>query len=204
MNSFLETYSAVLPPLESYEFKFAMSIFGTIINISAQKTGRDFILSKSIGIMLIQGVLDSVNAIQMPAGQILKRMLIMLLYNISICKRGAMIIQMHNNGIGNIIKCLSNGNTMEIQGLSLTLLTSLINEIPTKELCNQVLTLVRMSIITFYCIKIMPLFLLVQTSKDDIEHLMRDGDENMKHLCSKFLNQLNELESSANAPLSQF
>lgn len=146
MQSFLEAYADALPPLESYEFKFFMSIFGTIINISAQKHGRDYILENNTGLEFIQEVLININAFQMPAGQILKRMLLMFLYNVSIGKKGAMFIQMSINGVGNILKCLCLENTSDIQTLALTLLTSLLNELPTQEFCQQIISLVSLFI----------------------------------------------------------
>ncbi len=78
MESFIATYKDSLPPMDSYEFKYFMSVFGTVINISAQKPGRDYILNEEVGGIFSQNVLNNVNQIQMPDGKILKRMFIML------------------------------------------------------------------------------------------------------------------------------
>jgi hypothetical protein len=135
----MESYSTELPLLESHEHKFAMSIVGTNINISAQVTGRNFILADKIGITFIHNMLEHLGSFMMPSGRLLKRMSLIFLYNVSICKRGAMLIQMSKNGVGNILKCLGAENTTEIQTLALTLVTSLLEEIPTKEFCQQVM-----------------------------------------------------------------
>lgn len=84
-------------------------------------------------------MLEHLGAFLMPSGRLLKRMSLIFLYNISICKRGAMLIQMSKNGVGNILKCFEEENTAEIQTLAVTLVNSLLEEIPTKEFCQQVM-----------------------------------------------------------------
>lgn len=150
MNSFMESYAVELPLVESHEHKFAMSIIGTNINISAQRSGRDFILGDKIGITFIHNMLEHLSAFLMPSGRLLKRMSLIFLYNISICKRGAMLIQMSKNGVRNILKCLAAENTAEIQTLALTLVNSLLEEIPTKEFCQQVMKHVKNRNFEFY------------------------------------------------------
>lgn len=78
----------------------------------------------------------------MPEGRLLKRMCLILLYNISICKRGAMLIQMSERGVENILKCIQAENTNEIQTLTLTLMTSLLSEIASSEFSQKVKKLV--------------------------------------------------------------
>jgi hypothetical protein len=112
---------------------------GTNINISAQKAGRNFILGDKIGITFIHNMLEHLGSFLMPTGQLLKRLTLVFLYNISICKRGAVLVQMSKNGVGNVLKCIAAENTTEIQTLALTLVMSLLKEIPTKELCQQIM-----------------------------------------------------------------
>ena len=124
------------------EFDFRSSV-GTNINISAQRSGRNFFLDDKIGITFVHNMLEHLGVFLMPSGQLLKRMSLILLYNVSICKRGALLIQMSKNGVGNILKCLAAENTTEIQTLALTLINSMLEEIPTKEFCQQVIKNVR-------------------------------------------------------------
>ena len=73
-KSFISTYkNNQLPDLDTDEFKFFMSIGGTITNISAQKAGRDYILNEKVGIQLLDSILNNFNDIQMTKGKILKR-----------------------------------------------------------------------------------------------------------------------------------
>lgn len=84
-------------------------------------------------------MLEHLGSFKLPGGLLLKRMCLIFLYNLSICKRGAILIQMSKNGIANILKCLGSENTIEIQTLALTLIIAMLNEIPTKEFCQQVM-----------------------------------------------------------------
>lgn len=91
----------------------------------------------------INGILEYIDRIKMPEGRLLKRMCLIFLYNMSICKRGAIFIQTSQNGIANILKCFAPCNTSEIQSLSISLMISLMNEIWTQEFGQQVMKLVR-------------------------------------------------------------
>lgn len=178
-NSFMDSFVDNLPHSDSYEYKFILSIIGnfkpllshwfyfhhshlfltgTNINISAQRIGRDFILGEKIGLTFINNILDHLNRIKMPDGRLLKRMCLIFLYNISICKRGAVLIQTSQNGLGHILRCFGNNNTNEIQSLSLTLMISLINEIFTQEFGQQVVKLVIISILTIWLMITIDLF----------------------------------------------
>lgn len=127
----------------------------------------------------------------MPDGRLLKRMCLIFLYNISICKRGAVLIQTSQNGIGNILRCFGTSNTNEIQSLSLTLMISLINEISTPAFGQQVMKLVIAFISTIWLMLIIDLF---QISRDDLQYLMEHNDENLIQLCRKFQDKVRDLE----------
>lgn len=164
----MEYYAKEIPSTESHEYKFAMSIIGkfffqafwlrfyfrsfagTNINISAQRSGRNFFLDDKIGITFVHNMLEHLGVFLMPSSQLLKRMSLILLYNISICKRGALLIQMSKNGVGNILKCLAVENTTEIQTLALTLVNSMLEEIPTKEFYHQVMKNVNKSFVYLF------------------------------------------------------
>lgn len=74
----------------------------------------------------------------MPDGKLLKRVFLIFLFNISICGRGAALVQKNPNGIKNILGCLGTDNTTVIQTLALTMMNALLVEIPTYEFCQKV------------------------------------------------------------------
>jgi hypothetical protein len=141
--SFRTTYKSELPIAESNEHKFIFSIFGIFINIVAQRVGRDFVLERENGVEFVKGSLKYLGEITMPSGQLLKRLILMMLYNLSITKRGAVLIQVAENGVESILKCQDENHSTEIQSLSLTLMTTLLNELPTQEFCEKIINCVR-------------------------------------------------------------
>lgn len=141
-NSFMDTYENELPLVDSREFKYAMSILGVCVNISAHEAAREVILNERIGIIFINHVMEYLKRIKMPHGRLLKRMSLMFLYNMSISKRGAVLIQHNKAAVQNIMECLSIEYTSEIQSVVLALMSSLLEEVPTEEFCHQVIQLV--------------------------------------------------------------
>lgn len=71
--SFMSAYNLNLPDFESDEFKFFMAIGGTITNISAQKSGREYMLKEKVGLQLLDTIIKIIVEIPMPKGKILKR-----------------------------------------------------------------------------------------------------------------------------------
>lgn len=138
LTAFRETYIDEIPKTETYEFKLILSILGIYINIAAQKIGRDFILDREIGIDFIKSALDFLVDIPIPIGTLIKRLILMLAYNISITKRGADMIELTAKGFENIFKCLDDKHPAEIQALALTLITTLLSEVPTSDFHEKV------------------------------------------------------------------
>lgn len=139
--SFRNTYKNELPIAESNEHKFIFSIFGTFINIVAQKIGRNFVLEREIGVEFVKESLKYLGDITMPSGQMLKRLILMMLYNLSIFNKGAQLIEVAENGVENILKCIDENHPPEIQILALTLMTTLLKELP-QEFCEKVVNCV--------------------------------------------------------------
>lgn len=142
LNSFIDAYTDQLPLVDSREFKYLMSILGICVNISANKAARTVVMKERIGVIFINHVLEYLKLIKMPNGRLLKRMSLMFLYNMSISKSGALLIQQSKSGVENIMECLSSDYTSEIQSVVLSLVKSLLDEVPTQEFCLQVVQLV--------------------------------------------------------------
>lgn len=123
-------------------FSYHWTVSGLSINISAQRTGRNFLLDDNNGLTFTNHIFEFLGVIKMPAGRLLKRMCLIFLFNLSICKRGAMMIQQSHKGVQNILKCLAAEHTSEIKSIVLTLMKSLLDEIPTRDFCQQVMKLV--------------------------------------------------------------
>lgn len=138
LYSFRSTYKNELPIPESNEHQYIFSIFGIYINIVAQKVGRDFVLDRENGVEFVKDSLKYLGEINMPSGQMLKRLILMMLYNLSITRRGALLIEIAENGIESILKCQDEYHSPEIQLLSLTLMTTLLTELPSPDFSEKV------------------------------------------------------------------
>lgn len=147
LTAFRETYKSELPMIETHEHKFIFSIYGIFINVVAQRIGRDFVLEREIGVEFVRESLAYLSEIKMPSGQLLKRLILMMLYNLSITKRGSMLLQQAENGVESILTCHDQNHSIEIQALSLNLMTTLIKEVPTQEFCDKIINCVSLKII---------------------------------------------------------
>lgn len=139
LKSFRETYEGQLPIPETFEFKFIISLFGIAVNILAQRIGRNYVLERESGVEFIKSTLQYLGEIEMPDGQLLKRLILMMIYNVSITNRGALLIEVCENSIESILKCFNSLHTVEIQSVALSIMTSLLNELPTPEFCENVI-----------------------------------------------------------------
>ncbi|CRK94412.1 CLUMA_CG007919, isoform A [Clunio marinus] len=181
MNSFMATYKNEMPLPESYEFKFLMSLIGITINISAHRNGRNCILNKDAGLTLFHNIFENLSRIQMPAGQLLKRMSLMCIYNLSICTQGARMINEYKNGIEIIISCLSLENTSEIQALTLSLLIALLDEVPSRNFLQQILKL---------------------TSSECFQSLSSINDDTVSIACNKLKTKVHQMKQNVDNCLS--
>jgi hypothetical protein len=194
MKVFVATFAEQLPSTETNEFKFAMSIQGVIVNISAQERGRSFMLRNENGIKFIKQTLKDCVLLPMPGGQLLKRMYLIVLHNFSISKSGASIINQCDYGVKNILTCLSPENTTEIQQLALTIAKSLLDEIPSKEL-SQNFNIWFVNLFIYQQTKVY-LFMNLQVSHEHLQLLMSSDDEGLRQACKEFCFRIDEILDS--------
>lgn len=140
MISFRETYTNELPDVESYEFQFILSLLGICINILAQDIGREFVLERNIRKELFNNVILYMGDIPMTniGGTLLKRLMIMFLYNMTFTKQGKFLIESFDKSAENIIKCFGANHTAEIQSLAVALINQLLKDSQRNDFCLKV------------------------------------------------------------------
>ena len=150
ISSFDQTYKEGLPEVETYEFQFILSLLGICINIMAQTVGREFVLERSTGQTLFKNVISYMGDIPMPndGGSLLKKMMIMLLYNLTFTKQGSFLIESCENSVDNIINCFNSHHTAEIQSIAVSLIIQLLKDSQTNDFCVKVRQKVRIT----YCL----------------------------------------------------
>jgi hypothetical protein len=137
IGGFQATYHDDIPPPETHETNFMLSLLGIFTNVVAQQIGREFVLESEVGESCVLKILSYLGEMRMPVAQLLKRLVLMFLYNLSITRQGAEIISQNDKGIDNILKCLDETHSAEIQLITLSLVTSLVTEFESTRFCSK-------------------------------------------------------------------
>lgn len=135
ITSFGEVYRNGLPEIDTYEFQFLHSLFGTCVNVVAQSFGREFVLDHNSGRILFENVITYLGNVPMSnsVGPLIKRVMLMLLYNLTLTNQGTYLIESFEKTIDNIIKCFNRHHTAEIRSIAVMLLNQLMIDAQTNE-----------------------------------------------------------------------
>uniref|UniRef100_A0A0A9XYH9 Heat shock factor 2-binding protein n=1 Tax=Lygus hesperus TaxID=30085 RepID=A0A0A9XYH9_LYGHE len=130
LASFMETYGRELPDVKCDETQFILSMGGIVANLAAVPEGRQFIVSDFNGKELIEQIIKLLPIIPCVSGDPLKRILLMVLYNISINQSGIVLIQDQKPLLYALSQIVVSELTPELKVLALRLLESITFEIP--------------------------------------------------------------------------
>ncbi|XP_015120867.1 heat shock factor 2-binding protein isoform X2 [Diachasma alloeum] len=85
LESFIQTFEGKFPDMKEEQYQFMMSLMGTVTNISSNSTGRQFLIShEQNGKELIKLIVLSIPGLPLISGDPLKRLMLMILYNVSL------------------------------------------------------------------------------------------------------------------------
>nr|CAD7462884.1 unnamed protein product [Timema tahoe] len=126
--SFLETYSTNMPASSTDESQFIMSLCGVVTNIAASPAGRQFLATNEKGKELVAQIIRILPGIPTPAGNCLKRLLLMTVYNVSINQCGLSFLQEQKELSEALSHGLRNDTSQELKLMSLRVLQSLTYE----------------------------------------------------------------------------
>ncbi|XP_011171223.1 heat shock factor 2-binding protein [Solenopsis invicta] len=88
-GAFVDTYGSVFPPASNIEYQFVMGLLGIVTNISASPEGREFLITNSSGTEFVQKLIKLTPELPLvPETVFLKRLTLMILYNVSMNKTG--------------------------------------------------------------------------------------------------------------------
>lgn len=71
--SFMETFNSSFPRLDTDEYKFVLSLCGTLTNVAAQQQGRQYILSEKIGLSFSNNIITYLKYLDFPDARVMKR-----------------------------------------------------------------------------------------------------------------------------------
>ncbi|XP_073981068.1 heat shock factor 2-binding protein-like isoform X2 [Rhodnius prolixus] len=130
--SFLDTYNRDIPDIRSDESQFILSICGVVANIAAIPCGRHFIVSNTNGKDLLDQIFKALPKIPCVSGDPLKRILLMVLYNISINQNGLTLLQEQRTLLDSLSRIMVCERSAELKVLALRLLESITFDIPNR------------------------------------------------------------------------
>ncbi|XP_046483392.1 heat shock factor 2-binding protein isoform X1 [Neodiprion pinetum] len=137
--SFINTYGSVFPSENSDEFQFVKGLCGIVTNLSASPGGRQFLVTHPNGKNLLQKMVKLMPVVPLPTGNSLARLILMLLYNVSINKSGLQyLIELRICQI--LGPYLSDSISAELKHLSLRLLQSITFELRDELTIDDILT----------------------------------------------------------------
>jgi len=137
--SYLETYAKEVPDVKSDETQFIISMGGIVANVAAIPEGRQFLVTDESGKELIEQIIRLLPNIPSGSGDPLKRILLMVLYNVSINQTGLMLIQDQKPLLVTISQLLVGEKPPELRLMALRLLESVTFEIPNRQVLNLIL-----------------------------------------------------------------
>ncbi|XP_036149139.1 heat shock factor 2-binding protein [Monomorium pharaonis] len=88
-GAFVDIYKHAFPLTTNVEYQFVMGLLGIITNISASPEGREFLITNSSGMEFVQKLIKLTPELPSVSGTVpLKRLTLMILYNVSMNKTG--------------------------------------------------------------------------------------------------------------------
>ncbi|XP_032667112.1 heat shock factor 2-binding protein-like [Odontomachus brunneus] len=112
-SAFVNTYKTSLPPTSNVEYKFIIGLLGIVTNLSASPEGREFLITNSSGKEFVLEIIKLIPELPPSSGSSpLKRLILMVLYNVSMNKTGLQYLLASRVG-DPLSHCLRDKSSME-------------------------------------------------------------------------------------------
>ncbi|CAK9808445.1 Heat shock factor 2-binding protein [Anthophora plagiata] len=124
--AFINTYRNAFPPTCNVEYQFIIGLIGIVTNISASAEGREFLITDQNGRAFVQKMVKFMPTLPLSQGSLaLKRLMLMIFYNVSMNKTG--LQHLFESRVGDVLNCYLKNNSLpdEIQFLCLRVLQSI-------------------------------------------------------------------------------
>ncbi|RLU23537.1 hypothetical protein DMN91_003742 [Ooceraea biroi] len=96
-EAFVDTYKGAFPPTSNVEYQFMMGLLGIVTNVSASPEGRQFLITNSNGMEFVRKMVKLTPELPLAPGVLpLKKLILMVLYNVSLNKTGLQyLLELH-------------------------------------------------------------------------------------------------------------
>ncbi|XP_011686735.1 PREDICTED: heat shock factor 2-binding protein-like [Wasmannia auropunctata] len=142
-GAFVNTYRSVFPPTSNIEYQFVMGLLGIVSNISASPEGRQFLITNSSGTEFVQKLIKLTPELPPAPGTVsLKRLMLMILYNVSMNKTG--LEYLLESRVGDALShCLDDeASSEEMQLLCLRVLQSVTYDLDEPKYVHDLTTII--------------------------------------------------------------
>ncbi|XP_018306427.1 heat shock factor 2-binding protein [Mycetomoellerius zeteki] len=142
-GAFVNTYRSAFPPTSNVEYQFVMGLLGIVTNISASPEGREFLITNSNGTEFVQKLIKLTPELPSAPGTVsLKRLILMILYNVSMNKTGLQYLL--ESRVGDTLShCLDDeASSEEMQLLCLRVLQSVTYNLEEPKYIHDLTTLI--------------------------------------------------------------
>ncbi|XP_061519140.1 uncharacterized protein LOC133394126 [Anopheles gambiae] len=107
IDSFLLAYATSLPPLQSLEHVFVVSLLGSITNLAAFVEGRAFLAQQELVVELLKRMVLDQDRWSYPHFRFIKRMVLTFAYNMSLEDPVAFVMLGEERLVNSVLRCLS-------------------------------------------------------------------------------------------------
>ncbi|XP_024874517.1 heat shock factor 2-binding protein-like [Temnothorax curvispinosus] len=142
-DAFVNTYRSAFPPTSNVEYQFVMGLLGVVTNISASPEGREFLITNSSGTEFVQKLIKLTPELPSAPGTVsLKRLILMILYNVSMNKTGLQYLL--ESRVGDALShCLGDeASSEEMQLLCLRVLQSVTYDLEEPKYVHDLTTII--------------------------------------------------------------
>ncbi|XP_017758739.1 PREDICTED: heat shock factor 2-binding protein-like [Eufriesea mexicana] len=139
--AFINTYRSALPPTCNIEYQFIIGLLGIVTNISATPEGREFLITDTNGKAFVQKMVKLMPTLPFSQGSLsLKRLMLMIFYNVSMNKTG--LQHLFESRVGDVLNYYLKNNSLpdETQFLCLRVLQSLTYDLTNPKYIQDLIT----------------------------------------------------------------
>ncbi|XP_049291470.1 uncharacterized protein LOC125768183 isoform X1 [Anopheles funestus] len=127
VDSFMQAYGNNLPPVQSMEHVFVISVLGAITNLAAFAEGRAFLAQQEEVVQLMQKIVLDQERWTFPQFRIMKRMVLTFAYNMSLEDPVAYFMLSEEKLVSCVLRCLSLNDPTDVVAVAVAIIYRLLS-----------------------------------------------------------------------------
>uniref|UniRef100_A0A182PC54 Ribonuclease P protein subunit p29 n=1 Tax=Anopheles epiroticus TaxID=199890 RepID=A0A182PC54_9DIPT len=127
IDSFMQVYGNTLPPLQSLEHVFVISLLGSITNLAAFAEGRAFLAQQELVVDLMKKMVLDQERWSFPHYRFIKRMVLTFAYNMSLEDPVAFVMLSEEKLVNSVLRCLSLHDPTDVVAVAVAIIYRLLS-----------------------------------------------------------------------------